>query len=82
MGTKVFWVGIAFLLFGALGIIVGPIMIIGGVGAVFENLDDDGESVDASVYFGMGILSMLVGFIMLIAGIVMALIGRRQPAPA
>lgn len=78
MGKKVFWVGIALLLFGALGIAMGPVMIIGGVGQVFENLDSDGEGEDASVYLGMGILSMIVGFFLLVAGIVMALIGRRQ----
>ena len=78
-----FWVGIALLVFGALGMMMGPVLVFGGFGMVFEAWDDDDVQYDESDltpgdFIGMGVVSLIVGFPIMIIGIVMALIGRRK----
>ena len=77
-----FWVGIALLVFGALGMMMGPVLVLGGLGMVFEAWDDDVQYDESDLtpddLIDMGVVSLIVGFPIMIIGIVVALIGRRK----
>ena len=61
---------------------MGPVLILGALGMVFEAWDDDVQYDESDLtpdgLIDMGVLSLIVGFPIMIIGIVMALIGRRK----
>lgn len=74
LGSVVFWVGIALFVIGALAMLFGVIMF----GASFgEAISGGSEDVWKPMQEG-GLLMMPLGFVMLIAGIAMIVIGRRR----
>ena len=73
-----FWVGIALLAFGALGLMIGPVLVVGGLGLVFEDVDYEEADLVPGDFLSMGAAAIFLGFPTLIIGIVMALIGRRK----
>lgn len=75
-----FWVGIALIALGAGAMMMGPVFVFGGFGMVFDaNVDaEDSGNFAPGDFIGMGVVSVVLGFPVLIVGIVMSLIGRRK----